>query len=275
MPSLPLTLGPFDSVRAEVPISTPSGALLRVYRISPSGAQAAVRGYDPFAVPDGTTVLAVRDYEAPLGVELQYVAQVDGEANVYDGTILIPTSPSDDPWLVDLVRPTNSQRVVVTSLPEQAYDAPSGVHWILNRRSPIFTGSVAHTPTFALTFVTATEDARERARANLGNGAPSLLRTPPDQGVGNLYFAVPSWNEQRVSRLALHPDRRFVVSAVQVDRPDPALFVPLAPNTYAAVLEVGTYADVNAKWPSYDAMLWDYTAQEGPADVQPWPPSDV
>jgi hypothetical protein len=275
MPSLDLTLAPFDSVRAEVPIATPTGALLRVFRTSPSGTQAAVRGYDPFVVPDGTTVLAVRDYEAPLGVPLAYTAQVDGEPDVYTGSITIPATATDDPWLVDLVRPTNSQRVAVQALPELAYDAPSGVHWILNRRSPIFTGSVAHTPSFALAFVTATEDDRQRARANLGNGAPCLLRTPPEQGVGNLYFAVPSWSEQRVSRLALHPDRRFVASGIQVDRPDPALYVPLAPNVYGVVLEVGTYADVEARWPTYDAMLWDYTTLEGPADIQPWPPTDV
>jgi hypothetical protein len=150
------------------------------------------------------------------------------------------------------------------------------VHWVLNRRSPIIAGDLAHTPSFELTFVVADEDGRDRARASLGNGVPVLLRTPPEQGVGNLYFAVPSWHEQRVSRLSLHADRRFVVSAVQVERPDPALYVPIPPNTYARLLEQhDDYAAVADAYATYDALLYDYDAAVGPIDVQPWPPRDV
>ena len=35
-----------------------------------------------------------------------------------------------------------------------------------------------------------------------------------------------------------------------------------------------TYADLKAQRASYDAAMFDYSADE-PADVVPWPPSDV
>lgn len=271
-----LTLGPLDSVIATIDVTGLDGMHLHITRTGPSGVEAAVRGYDPYVVAADETLIA-RDYEAPVGVPLVYQCTVDeAEPPVSPDTVTIPSSSSDDPWLVDLVRPTNSQRVTVQALPELAHDAPAGVHWVLNRRAPIFAGDLAHTPTFELTFVVADEDARDRARATLGNGVPVLLRTPPEQGVGNLYFAVPGWKQQRISRLALHADRRFVVSALQVDRPDPALYVPIPPNTYARLLEThDDYAAVEAAYATYDAMLYDYDAAVGPIDVQPWPPRDT
>jgi hypothetical protein len=276
MAELALATGPFDSVVATVLWANSYGQHFRLARTGPSGVEAAVRGYDPYVIPDGTNTIIARDYEAPLGVPLTYRAWTDENLDPVTGEIVVPSSESDDPWLVDLVRPTNSQRVVVQALPELAHDAPAGIHWVLNRRTPIFAGDVAHTPTLELTFVTADEPARERARATLGNGVPVLLRTPPEQGVGNLYLAVPSWREQRISRLSLHPDRRFVVTAAQVARPDPSLYVPIPPMTYQRLREThDTYADVKAAYATYDALLYDYNAAVGPADVQPWPPSDV
>ena len=92
-----------------------------------------------------------------------------------------------------------------------------------------------HTPSFELAFLTDTDSQREQARAALGNGVPVLLRTPPENGIGNLYFAVTGFSEQRIVPKATEPARRFVVAGTQVDRPDPSLYVPLTPATYADV----------------------------------------
>ena len=272
-----LEVGRFDSVIATLSIPGNYGDSFHLARTGPSGVEAGVRGFDPYVIAAGEDTLRIRDYEAPLGVPLRYRYWVDEQPSVAgEETITVPSTPALDPWLVDLVRPTNSQRVTVQALPELAHDAPAGVHWVLDRRSPIFAGGLAHTPTFELTFSVADEGARQRARATLGNGVPVLLRTPPEQGVGNLYFAVPSWREQRISALALHADRRFVVSAIQVTRPDPALYVPIPPNTYARLRDQhADYAAVKAAYASYDALLYDYDAAVGPTDVQPWPPRDV
>ena len=152
---------------------------------------------------------------------------------------------------------------------------PVGVHEILARRTPIVSSDIANTPTFELSFLTGDDDERARARATLGNGVPVLLRTPPANGIGNLYFGVTGFREQRIVNRAREDDRRFVVAAVQVERPDPALFEPIPPSTYQQIKTTfATYADLKAQRASYDAVMFDYSVDE-PADVVPWPPSDV
>ena len=70
------------------------------------------------------------------------------------------------------------------------------------------------------------------------------------------------------------PDRRFVVSGRQVDRPDPVLYTPAAPATYATVKAAyATYAALKAARGSYDGVLYDYTGAA--IDIVPWPPSDL
>jgi hypothetical protein len=88
------------------------------------------------------------------------------------------------------------------------------------------TTDVAKAPAFELAFVTLDEVGRDRARATLATGVPVLLRTPPEQGVGDLYLSVTSYVEQRPSRIALHSERRFIVQGQEVDPPAPSLYAP-------------------------------------------------
>lgn len=268
-----------DAVKVTVVV--PAGDdRLTVLRTGPSGTPAIVRGAGELVVTAGSTVI-VRDYEAPLGVPLTYTATswpiaTPASTESASDTITVPSSSADNPWLVDLAKPTNTLRVILESLAELEYRQASGVHEVLNRRSPIVTGDLARTPTFDLVFVTLELAERERARAALGNGTPLLVRTPPEHGVGNLYlFPSSGWSEQRVSRLALETVRRFTVRAQQVERPDPTLYVPTAPTTYAAVAAAfADYAALAAARSSYDALAYDYAAGE-PTSTVPWPPDDV
>ena len=252
-----------------------TATLMYVSRVGPSGTPAYVRGYNPAEVPTGQTTMVVRDYEAPLGVELVYTATYD-VAGAFTATVTIDYTDCEH-WLVDLVRPTNSQVLTIEQLAELAYSIPAGTHWILARRTPIVTSDIANTPTFELSLLTETDQARDRARATLGNGVPVLLKTPPEQGIGNLYLSVLDWKEQRLATLGTVTDRRLQINAVQVDRPDPALYVPIPPATYEAVAaRFATYADLEAAYTSYDGFLYDYTVPvPGPVDVVPWPPRDV
>lgn len=276
-PGLVLAAHAFDAVRATLTI--PAG-VTRVWlrRKSPSGAEEFVRGVSGLAVTP-STVLEVYDYEAPIGVALEYhasSANASGETSTTDtvATITVPALDTDDPWLVNIGQPTNTQQIAVESLVELEYAVPVGVHRVISRRAPIVTSDVAPTPAFELVFTTETEVARDRARATLGDGMPVLLRTPPAQGVGSSYFAVLSWSEQRPSRLALHADRLFRVRAQEVDRPDAKLFVPTTLiASYATVLDdYADYGDLEARAETYSAMLFTYG---GPGTVEPWPPEDA
>ena len=258
-------------------VTIPAGTTsLSVSRTGPSGVSAGVRGYSPLTI-SGQTLVNVRDLEAPLGVTLTYTVTVSdaSSSSATTLTVFVAAGGCSDTWLTDLARSTNTQKVIIEALDELAYEAPTGVHWIIDRRTPIVSGDVAHTPTFELDLLTETDDQRERARAALGNGIPVLLRTPPDQGIGNLYLSVLDWKEQRILKQGSAQDRRFAVSAVQVDRPDPGLYVPTGVATYASVRSsYATYAALNAARASYDAVLWDYTGAEA-VDIVAWPPADV
>jgi hypothetical protein len=278
-----MTLAHLPSVDAvKVSLDIPSGVTrLWVWRVSPSGATEFVRGAVDLLV-GGTSPgasLDLYDFEAPLGVELDYYARSGndaGETSSPDSTatITIPTTPIDDPWLVDIAQPGNTQRIVVGGIPELLYAVRTGVHDVIGRRAPIVTSDFASTPAFELTFVTYDDAARERARQALGNGIPVLLRTPVEQGVGSMFLVTLEWAEQRVSRLALHAERRFRVSARQVDRPDAKLFVPTTlVQTYAGVRsEFDDYADVDARNASYEALLVTYG---GASSAAPWPKDDA
>ena len=266
-----------QSVRAAVTV--PAGQnRLSLERVGPSGTSAFVRGNQVAIVLPGP--LVIRDFEAPIGVSLTYTVTTwadatPGTTDTGTATITIPDGGCDDTWLTDLARPTNTQQVVLEALDELAYQVPVGVHDVIGRRTPIVSSDIANTPTFELLFLTDTDGAREQARATLGNGVPVLLRTPPANGIGSLYFAVTGFREQRIVKKARQPDRRFAVSCVQVDRPDTSLYLPIPPATYQTVKDTfATYADMAAQRASYDAVLYDWTGDQ-PADVVPWPPDDV
>lgn len=128
---------------------------------------------------------------------------------------------TDNPTLVDLVDAANTQQITVESLAQLQHGVPTGVHPVIGRANPIVTSDVAKGSTFELVFVTLDIPARDKARATLGAGQPVLLQTPVEQGVGELYFMVLGYSEQRASRIALEPVRRFSVQAQEIDEPTP------------------------------------------------------
>jgi len=255
-----------------------TAAAVSFSRTGPSGTPAVVRGFDDFAVTGGAGVIA-RDFEAPIGVPLTYTAQARNAGGAVIGTqtttITIPSDGCDDIWLTDLARATNTIRVMIESLPALEYPVPVTAHEVITRRDPIVASDIAHTPSFELSLLTVSDAQRHQARGALGNGVPVLLRTPPEDGIGNLYFAVLAFQEQRIVAAGTVTDRRFVVSARQVTRPDPELYRPLGVATYQHVKDTfATYADLRAQRVNYDAVLYDWADAE-PIDVIPWPPSDV
>jgi hypothetical protein len=259
--------------------TVPAGAdRMAISRVGPSATRAYVRGFEEATVVPGAFL--ERDFEAPIGVPLTYTVDtwdsaIPATVASETATVTIPSSGCEDTWLTDLARAQNTSKIVIESLMELAYEVPVGIHHVIARRTPIVSSDVARAPTFELDFVTGSELENTRARAILGNGVPVLLRTPPEYGVGSMYFSVTGFAEQRIVKQAFEQARRFAVSCVQVDRPDPLLYVPLAPATYSSLeTQFATYALATAAYASYDAMLYDYSGAL-PSDIVPWPPGDV
>lgn len=256
---------------------TSTGVAVTFARTGPSGTPAVVRGWDQAPVAVGPVV--ARDFEVPIGVPLTYTATIYNASgavvSTQTATITLTSQGCSDTWLTDLAREANTMQVVLESLPELEFPVPVSVHDIIARRDPIVSSDVAHTPSFELSFLTDTDDARDRAKALLGNGVPVLLRTPPEDGVGNLYFSVLGYREQRIVTGATQPARRFVTQGRQVARPDPELYVPIGAVTYTQVkAQFATYTALKAGRANYDAVLYAWSGASA-SDVIPWPPDDV
>jgi hypothetical protein len=247
---------------------------LTIERSSPSGNIAGVRGAIGASV-SGTTYL-IRDYELPLDTTVTYtVTCYDGTTDVGSASAIFAIAYGlCEAWLTDLARPTNSLQVTIESLAELAHPVPSGIHHVLNRRDPVVTALAAWTPSSELVLLTSTLAERDRVRALFGSGYPFLVRTSPEQGIGNLYLATSEFVEERFLTNGEASERRFRASCVQVERPDPSIYVPLPPSDYADVKAgYATYAAMTAAVASYDQLLYTYPAGADP--ILPWPPDDI
>lgn len=276
-PTISLEIDPVLSA-VVVTVTVPAGGVsLFLSRTGPTDTLAYVRGCNPATVAAG--VQSFRDFEAPLGMPLHYVTFVADQSGAQSPSasadITVPTYGCEDTWINDIAAPTNSQRVIFERLDELDYEAASGVHYVLNRRTPIVTSDIARAPKFELSVLTITDEERFKTRAALGNGVPILLRTPPANGIASMYVMPTGWKEQRIVNRATLPDRRFVIECVQVDRPDPILYAPLFVTTYGAIAAAyGSYQELLTSRGTYDAVLHDPTGAHA-ADVVPWPPDDV
>lgn len=278
-PSFALSEG--DKRSVQIALTLPAGVTrLWVWRVSPSGATEYVRGTVGLVVTPSTS-LTIFDYEAPIGVPLTYYAQSGNDAGEVSatptsGTFELTSHGCGDTWLTDIAAPANTLQLVIESLEQLTYEIPTGVHKVIGRRSPIVATDLAQTPAFELALLTATELEREQVRACLGDGISVLLRTEPELGIGNLFFAVLGWAEQRIVRLGTVQDRRHLVNGQEVERPDPKLYVPVTLiASYQNVKDERTdYAEVLAFDETYAALLTTYGIPPG-GSVEPWPAHDA
>lgn len=230
-----------------------------LYRTGPSGVRAYVRGMVDVAAV-GPSAIDVVDYEAPFGVAVDYVLvarNVDGET---ESAVVTVTVDVDDDWLVDLDDARNTGPVIVESFAELEYPSQQGVHRIIGRRTPIVTSDLRWTPTGRLVLVTLTVADGRRVRDALGSSSPLLFRSRIERGVGNMYvLPLGSVTEGRTSRIATEPSRRWTVDVVEIDRPDPSLYLPLALTWAEVVATWATWADVIAARVTWGDLLYDRT----------------
>jgi hypothetical protein len=253
----------------------PAGAdTYTITRTAPSGSEAGVRGATDAPVTVPTSI--VRDYEVPFDVPVTY------DVVVYDGVTVVGTASvafeiayaECEAWLVDLARPTNSLAVTIESMAALSFDVAASVHRILNRRAPVMTSLPAWTPSSELIVLTDTLAERDQVRDLLGSGYPFLLRTDPAQGVGNMYLGLTQFVEERFLTDGYATQRRVRAAVVQLERPDPGLFVPTPPNTYANVKATyATYAAMKAAVGTYDQLAYTFPGGDSPSP--PWLPDDI
>ncbi|WP_186783725.1 hypothetical protein [Streptomyces sp. CBG33] len=216
-----------------------------LYRLVAGQPQQPVRGWsgDLENQPITSDVTVITDYEAPLGVPVQYrvrLTQVSGGS----ASLSYITDPVTldaetlDVWIKDPGQPARSCRATVQTLPEWQRDARQGVHYVKGRARPIVISDVRSSRTGSLGLVTRTTSERDALWWVLESGATLLIQWPPDWGESDVYVSVGDVTEGHITGLAEHHDRVWTLALTEVDRPIGGI-VGSASRTWQTVADSG------------------------------------
>lgn len=186
-----------------------------------------VRGWsgDLTSQPVTNDMLVVTDYEAPMGVPVQWRVRIDAPSGTV-GTFTYTSDPitlDADPtavWLKDPGLPQRSCKVTVgTPLPTWQTSARQGVSQVRGRRLPVVISDVRSGRTGSLTVVTETTAERDALNWVLESGSVLLLQWPPGWGETDMYVSVGDVSAAPVVDYAEFHDRTWVLPLTEVDRP--------------------------------------------------------
>lgn len=227
------------------------GDLITVTRQHPSGRIMAVRGMNLQPLSGG--VFLGWDYEAPIGVQVTYLASLYAAADtvnplaVSNAAVLTYTSAYS--WLKDPFEPIRNMAVTIGDMSQYTYDSRTGVHQVMGRPAPITVGEVRSASADTVTILTSTQNDRDRFHYITASGHPLLLQSTQQSGIGNMYIAVLRVTETRLVKTGSRTERAWAVDYQEVDMPagDAGAFV-----TYQDLLnQYNTYQDVDNVFDSY------------------------
>lgn len=227
-------------------------------RLIPGQPAQPVRGWngDLTSQPITGDVAVVTDYEAPLGVPVQWRVIISNPSGVgsYSYTCAPVTLPAEatDVWLKDPGLPQRSVQLTVgTPMPTWRTVARQGVNQVRGRRLPVVLSDVRGGKTGDLTVITETEAEREALDWVLASGSPLLLQWPPGWGERDMYVSVGDVQAAPIVDYAEFHDRTWVLPLTEVDRPVGGV-TGNADRTWQTVKDSGTtWASVLA-----DADTW-------------------
>ncbi|MFD5161046.1 hypothetical protein ACFWMJ_23705 [Streptomyces hawaiiensis] len=169
-------------------------------------------------------IAVATDYEAPLGVPVQWRVALTDTAGVlrlsYTSDPVTLDAEITDVWLKDPGLPQRSVKVTVaTPMPTWTTPARQGVNQVRGRRLPVVISDVRGGRTGDLTVVTESTADREALDWVLASGSPLLLQWPPGWGEQDMYVSVGDVQAAPVVEYAEFHDRTWVLPLTEVDRP--------------------------------------------------------
>lgn len=250
-PTAEPSTGPSDPPRVRLDI-TDSGGLTSatITRLDPDGRTRAVRTGDgnPATLSGGLALLY--DYEAPFGAvsysSLESPGTVSAQVTLAESRV----------WLIHPGVPELSTPVTVVALGPRTAAVQRGVHRPLGRATAVVqTDGARKAAEWTLTLLTTSDDERLTLQDLVFDASVLLLNVPADKGWGAEYeyVSIGDIEEQRVSRFAGEPLRRWELPCTVVDRP---VGGTQAERTYADVLVDNTsYATVMTRYGRYLDLL--------------------
>ncbi|MCW7941698.1 hypothetical protein AAW14_06565 [Streptomyces hygroscopicus] len=229
---------------------------LTLYRIV-AGRQTIVRGSTGYL--DSTaltsTQLTVEDYEAPLGQDVSYRAELYTSTGTLgsrreDGPVQLTVDDPSLVWIKDPVQPERNVQLRASEPPDWARPIEQSVLRVRGRRNPVVLSDVRGGLTGTLKIWTLTDAEREAMHFALDTGDTLLLQFAAGYGLDDTYVAVGEATESRVS-WGGEPRRLWQLPLTQVDAPTGGTSgtagwtVQDLAATWATVLDVvHTYATV-------------------------------
>lgn len=218
-----------------------------LWRQLPDGTTTPVRGSaaDMTQMTITSDLAVVEDYEAPLGIPLQYRVKLWTTSAEYldasSAPIVLPEPPDTEVVIKDPALPARWTTAVVETLPDWQRAARQGVNYVRGRARPVIRTDVRSSRTGQITLVTPDAEARDQLWWLLDTGNTLLIQWPAGWHEADMYVQVGDVTEAHVVTPAQYADREWTAALTEVDRPIGGI-VGSADRTWQDV------ADDNTDW---------------------------
>ncbi|MYR29850.1 MULTISPECIES: hypothetical protein [unclassified Streptomyces] len=238
------------------------GQLMSIYRITPDGQRAAVRGPAGLIVEQPITQVTVtlEDHEAPLGVPVYYRLEVRDPSSTVAATRSTGTVEIDLDrqlcWLKDPGNPQRNLALMVQRAPDWERPVDQAVYRVAGRRNAVVLSGVRGGLEGDLSIWTRSDEERAALHLLLDPGSTLLWQAMPGMGVSDMYVQVGQVTEARTGGAAQEPWRAWTLPLTEADQPVTVGVGSAVAWTWADVIaEFATAADVLRTFATAEALL--------------------
>lgn len=231
----------------------PTGEMLRLYRVLPTGARTLVRG--PSGLYDGTEsittdTMVIEDYEAPLGTPFSYLIELVDPADLSvdsrtSSSVTIPHDNINLAWLKDPGYPQRNLTVLVQRAPDWTRPIEQATYIVRGRRDKVMLSGLRQGLEGDLLIWTQSDEERTQLHWLLDSGNVLLWQAAPGMGVADMYVNVGQITEGRTGGTAMDLWRAWTLPLVEADMPGTTGINGSAGRTWQDILaEFATWQEV-------------------------------
>ncbi|MFE7906499.1 hypothetical protein [Streptomyces albogriseolus] len=235
-----------------------------VYRVTPDGSRALVRGNDGLISRQVITsdLLVVEDHEAPMGVPVYYHIEIHdligGRSTRSSGTVTVTLDNINEVWLKDPGNPQRNMRVLVQQAPDWQRSIEQSSHVVRGRRNKVVLSGRRQGLEGELAVWTRSDDERRALHMLLDSGHVLLWQSASGMGVTDMYVSVGQISEARVSALAQETWRAWSLPLTEQDMPAAVGVNGAAGRTWQDVLiEFATWNDLMDVYATWEDVFLD------------------